>query len=292
MIQPFQTLRQGLVGAWCPSLGASGLSLIDRSGRNNHGTLTNMGGQDNWRPSGGLCGGVLGLNFDGTNDNVSVPASTALTSVVWCSFWFRLTQTLTPATKRYTLANFCSESVTPFRTSLYVGFNVLGFGPADGTGRLNVLTYDANAGTTTSGAYTTQDFASATNRWYHVSCGWNRSAWRLFIDGVEDTNAQSTQRAATTTPTNVSLIGGTDNRYSPVLLDDIRVWNRPLSQAETRLLATRPGIGLVPQRQRRYYPRTPWINVGGTWKNADMYQNVGGEWKLTVPYVNDGGTWK
>jgi SSS family solute:Na+ symporter len=48
----YPSLRQGLVGAWCPSLGASGLSLIDRSGRNARGTLTNMGGQDNWQASG------------------------------------------------------------------------------------------------------------------------------------------------------------------------------------------------------------------------------------------------
>jgi hypothetical protein len=83
---------------------------------------------------------------------------------------------------------------------------------------------------------------------------------------------------------------GTDR--SGGAIDDIRVYNRALTLSEIRLLSTRRGIGLVPQRQRRYYPRKPWINVGGTWKNADMYKNVGGEWKLTVPYVNDGGTWK
>ena len=63
----YPSLRQGLVGCWVPSLGASGLTLIDRSGRNNHGTLTNMGGQYNWQAS----GSGVALNFDGTNDYVS-----------------------------------------------------------------------------------------------------------------------------------------------------------------------------------------------------------------------------
>ena len=75
-------------------------------------------------------------------------------------------------------------------------------------------------------------------------------------------------------------------------VDDVRVYRRALTAQEIGLLASRRGIGLVPQRQRRYYPRKMWVNVGGDWKNADTYQNVGGDWKLTVPYINDGGTWK
>ena len=35
-------INQGLVGAWCPSLGPSGSRLLDKSGNANHGVLTNM----------------------------------------------------------------------------------------------------------------------------------------------------------------------------------------------------------------------------------------------------------
>jgi hypothetical protein len=41
------SLRQGLVGAWCPSLGASGYRLVDRSGYGNHLPLIGMS-TDNW----------------------------------------------------------------------------------------------------------------------------------------------------------------------------------------------------------------------------------------------------
>jgi hypothetical protein len=65
------SIRQGLIRAWCPSLGASGLTLIDRSGQNAHGTLTNMAGQDNWQAS----GSGVALNFDGVNDYVACGAA-------------------------------------------------------------------------------------------------------------------------------------------------------------------------------------------------------------------------
>jgi hypothetical protein len=41
------SFRQGLVGAWCPSLGASGYRLVDRSGYGNHLPLIGMS-TDNW----------------------------------------------------------------------------------------------------------------------------------------------------------------------------------------------------------------------------------------------------
>jgi hypothetical protein len=40
MIYPYPQLRQNLVGAWCPSLGASGYTLADRSGYGRNGSLT------------------------------------------------------------------------------------------------------------------------------------------------------------------------------------------------------------------------------------------------------------
>ena len=42
------TLLHGLVGAWCPALGPSGYTLLDRSGRGHHGTMTNMDAATDW----------------------------------------------------------------------------------------------------------------------------------------------------------------------------------------------------------------------------------------------------
>jgi len=83
MISRYASLRQGLVGAWCPSLGASGFSLIDRSGYN-HGTLTNMDPGTDWVAS----GGKGALDFDGVNDQVNLGSSVVLdTRSFTISFW-------------------------------------------------------------------------------------------------------------------------------------------------------------------------------------------------------------
>ena len=63
-----RNILTGLVGAWCPSLGPSGYTLLDRSGRGNHGTLTNMDAGSDWL---GMPGGWA-LDFDGTNDSVAI----------------------------------------------------------------------------------------------------------------------------------------------------------------------------------------------------------------------------
>ena len=61
-----RNILTGLVGAWCPSLGPSGYTLLDRSRRGNHGTLTNMDAGSDWV---GAAGGWA-LDFDGVNDGV------------------------------------------------------------------------------------------------------------------------------------------------------------------------------------------------------------------------------
>jgi len=62
----YPELWDGVVGAWCPSLGPTGLRLHDHSRRNNWGTLTNMDPATDWVVS----GGQYALDFDGVNDYV------------------------------------------------------------------------------------------------------------------------------------------------------------------------------------------------------------------------------
>jgi len=82
-----RNILQGLVGAWCPSLGPSGYRLLDRTVRANHGTLTNMDAGSDWLGS----PGGWALDFDGTNDYVSIPNRLSYTSGQWLSVsaWFR-----------------------------------------------------------------------------------------------------------------------------------------------------------------------------------------------------------
>jgi hypothetical protein len=59
------------------------------------------------------------------------------------------------------------------------------------------------------------------------------------------------------------------------------------------LLASRRGIGLVPQRQRRTSASSKrlHLNVGGTWKETVPYINVGGTWKEAAVYRRDSTSW-
>jgi hypothetical protein len=67
----------GLVGLWAPALGPTGNALFDLSGRNNHGTLTNMDPATDWVAS--PYGWVL--DFDGGNDYVNVKSSSSFNTL-------------------------------------------------------------------------------------------------------------------------------------------------------------------------------------------------------------------
>ena len=82
----YPELWTGLVGAWLPFLGPTGLTLRDVSGHYNHGTLTNMDPATDWVTS--RMGYVL--DFDGANDYADCGNGTQLditTKVTICA-WF------------------------------------------------------------------------------------------------------------------------------------------------------------------------------------------------------------
>jgi hypothetical protein len=281
----YPSLRQGLVGAWCPSLGASGLSLIDRSGLGNHGSLTNMGGQVNWPTS----GSGVAVQCDGVNDYITAVGST---DAQMLSMWFRLTSPLT-LSNFPTLFGASNEQGGSYRMTMCAGFNIIGQGTSLGTGRLCVISYD---GTNLSGAYSLTNFSSLNGTWFHVACGWDGSRWCVFVKGIDETNAQNTQQRFSNLPKNSSYIGAygpSIGRYCPAQFDDVRIYNRALTPAEISLLASRRGIGLTPLPDRGGgLPRKMSVNVGGTWRAADAYVRTATDWRLSQASVNVGGVWK
>jgi len=279
--QEFSSLRQGLVGAWCPSLGASGLSLIDRSGRNNHGTLTNMGGQDNWR----LSGSRIALNFDGINDYVSIPLVEPLASL-------QVPMTISAWCYKTTGAN--GSVITQYKSLVSSQLIKLA---AYSTTEFAYYT------STAAGGYQRVAYSSipTLNTWHCLT--WvvqgtlSQPVCRLGTDG----NEQSFSLAAMSTTPDVSVpliiaadwSGGVAAEFNSISLDDVRIYNRALTTAEIRLLASRRGIGLSPLPDRGGgLPRKLSVNVGGTWRSADSYVNVGGTWKLGQASTNVAGTWR
>jgi hypothetical protein len=80
-----RNILQGLIGAWCPSLGPSGYTLLDRSGRGQHGTLQNMDAASDWI---GTSTGWA-LDFDGNNDGASIGTNERLNPTNYnVALWF------------------------------------------------------------------------------------------------------------------------------------------------------------------------------------------------------------
>jgi hypothetical protein len=272
--QEYPSLRQGLVGAWCPSLGASGLTLIDRSGRNNHGTLTNMGGQDNWRAS----GSGVALNLDATDDHATlgnIATHDLFNAACTISFWARVN---------------AFGGVVPVITK----------GTRTGNNGLTIVSFSFSGSNFVQCNFSTGSVQNDTNCTGMVAGEWVHCLFRVgggtrqaFTNGVQtDTRTHSASVNSSAYDLFIGRQSGTTG-YFGGLLDDLRLYNRAMTLAEIRLLASRRGIGLQPLPDRAAgLPRKLFVNDAGTWRDGDAYVNTGSGWRLGVPFVNDAGTWR
>jgi hypothetical protein len=96
------------------------------------------------------------------------------------------------------------------------------------------------------------------------------------------------------TPVTIGAISGATSSYNlNGQIDDARIYNRALTPAEIRLLASRRGIGLTPRPDRAAgLPRKLSVNVGGTWRAADAYVHNGTGFRLSEAKINVAGVWK
>jgi hypothetical protein len=255
--------------------------LIDRSGLNNHGTLTNMAGQDNWRAN----GSGVALRTDGLDDAVSVAASimplgaAPRTLACWINKPNNTTYGVMIDAGATSAMNRCM-------------FLVIGAGGFSG---LSNQTVAVEFNTVTAGTSTT----IALNQWVHLAAvvQGTMGATQIYINGSPAVmNLRGTQSNAVNTTffNSIGVFGKVATAsYGEALYDDARIYNRVLTLAEIRLLASRRGIGLSPLPDRAAgLPRKLFVNVGGTWRDGDAYVNTGSEWRLGIPSVNAGGTWK
>jgi len=274
--QEYPSLRQGLEAAYCPSLSRDGLLIRDRSGRNNHGTQTNV------TPT--VLGGRMAMGYTtspmsstniGTRINVS-----AASGITYCGWAFGRSSN-------------CAMIARGGPDYLYVygggsQLQVHYAGPADSAGNLN------------SAAMGSLQLANA---WNHYAVVITRTATAasvaFFCNGVAFSTVAGANSMDNVQPPNSSswLVGvlqiqGSDYG-SNASLDDVRIYRRALTAHEVRLLYSRPGIGLVPLPDRAAgLPRKLSVNVGGNWRAADAYVNVGGVWRLGQASVNVAGVWK
>lgn len=162
----YQNLRKLMVGSWCPSLGYTGDLLLDRIG-NNHGTLTNMDPATDWVASSGAGRGGYALDFDGSNDYVSLPAIT-LAFPFSMSCWFNVAN----ITQNHTLFTLADST----RTDRYFGLSARGGQAGD------PLSFFAR-NTTYVGA--DSSIAYVANQWNHaLAIAYSATLREVYLNGA------------------------------------------------------------------------------------------------------------
>lgn len=233
----YPQLWQGRVFGVCPSVqGPAGLNVYDLTGRNQNGTLTNFDLAADWQRSAGR----FALNFDATDNTVTISGGRTYIAAgqpMTASIWFFNRAFTSPFPKLLMLRSDCG------------GNNAYEIGLSNSTGYTGVL-----IGTATSYARLKTDTAaeSLTGSWQHVAVAYNggtrssASSFTVYLNGIVRATSAALAFSATTNATSLGL-NATFNRHDG-LLDDVTVFNRPLTAGEIRLLATRRGIAYEARR--------------------------------------------
>jgi hypothetical protein len=209
---PGVNLNQGLVGRWKLDE-ASGNSTDDSSPSNNNGTLNGPA-----RVQGGFPGAKYpnprSLRFDGNDDFVelgtnNLPRNNARQSV---AFWFNFTAMPTDGAVCVSMTDGPDNN-----TRLKIGFN---------EGRVTVWKSSGD------------NLASAppvAPGWHHYAYTYDGTTHRLFLDGVLRAMSNA---AADNGPAGNARLGAIYNNAENYggQLDEVRIYNRPLTQAEITAL--------------------------------------------------------
>jgi hypothetical protein len=241
-VTKYPSLWRGCIGAWCPSLGATGGRLFDQSLYQNHGTLTSMDAATDWVPS----AGKMVLDFV-TDDYVNVPMSDALLlgPVTLCAWVLIRGASLNAFMSKHT-GGGGTNNPFDFRT---------------GTAANNLTIVRANASSYVS--YSGPSLAS--NTWIHVGVMFNGAASNVPVFWVNGKSTAGTVDAGslsgpvTGSNTDMRLGRRADGSVQlDGLADDYRMYNRMLSSQEMNLLASRRGVAYeLATSRRNYYVAAP-----------------------------------
>lgn len=205
--------NSNLVAAYNFNAG-SGTVLADLSGNNNNGTLVNG---PTWNASGRYGGAI---QFDGSNDLINIPDANTLdlTNGMTLEAWVR------PSNLSGYKTIICKDRGTSgFSYVLSANNSAL----LSSSQRPTVRIYNGSTRTVNGTS------KLATNTWTHVASTFDGSTLRLYINGVQVATLNTT--ASMTTSTNALRIGGSTvlgSEYFAGLIDEVRIYNRALSQSE------------------------------------------------------------
>ena len=222
-------LTQWMVGYWSPVLtGATGLQLLDLSGENNHGTLTNMDAPTDWVDS--PYGKVI--DFDGSNDFVNITAnlSSVISSKVFTfAVWIRTSATNTNA---YPFAAGNTASDTP-----YLGFRL----DPSGNGQTQFFYRDS------AGNFVIPGSGAAINngQWNQLVAVANGSTLQVHVNGSAYGSASSISSLGAATITRVTI--GALGRTTVIVhfagqIAEACIWSDAMTRSEIQTLhALGPG---------------------------------------------------
>lgn len=192
----------------------SGTVLNDNSGNNNNGTITGP----TWSASGKF---GAALSFDGSNDIVDIPdaSSLDLTNGMTIEAW------VNPSNVTGYKTILCKENGTSnLAYTLAANNNTSGAANQRPNSRIRI---GSNTRTVTGTSKLTL------NTWMHLACTYDGATMRFYQNGVQVSTFATTGNMAVTT--NLLRIGGSPalgTQYFAGLIDEVRIYNRALSQAE------------------------------------------------------------
>jgi len=226
----FPNLWDGLVGSWQPQLGPTGvITLPDRSGYGNHGTLNGSMTNDDWvvGPKG------YALDFDGTNDYISAPATSSVQITGNLTLVARVTDTLNDA-----------GGSNGILTKTVNSPGVAGYGL---TKQSNLWKFWTTSGTVQYSVSNT----TSTDALPHFLAGVRTNGTnRLWVDGILQTSSQSPGL----TDSGAEVVIGRyysnqDNYYFQGRIDFGLIYSRALSASEILALYQGETPLITPRRQ-------------------------------------------
>lgn len=229
-----EVVPSGLVGHWRLDE-TSGTLISDSSGNSNFGNMA--GGLQGSNSETAIVGD--GLRFDGTDDEIEIPASASLepASAVTTAMWVKADSWGSGSGTQVLIAKQVGTGSTQWRNSYTVTVDAP-----------NLNGYAGHASGMTGLSY---DFNPQAGRWYHIAYTFDdaTNTHRLFVDGAEVASGTNNfPLGYNSSPVTLGFdyeeeTHTTGSFHFGGVMDDVRIYDRALTEAEiTEIYNARNGI--------------------------------------------------